>query len=393
MIERIVWVAPEVVDRATGGGGGIRHVHLLRRLAAEVPVRLVALGPEVDPTVADRVDGLVVVSPARALAHRPRRAAARALAGATLPEVDALAPFRQQVPRSWLADERATTVLCHLSAQDLAAEARGPVVGHLFHRSSAHLADEAERASGVRRARLRRYAQIATRRECAAVERADLSLVVTEGDAAGLPPGRVEVVPNGVEVDDHNNRTERPASRRVLIPGTLFYGPNVDGARWYVDQVWPAVRAQLPDAELVLAGRRPTADVRALADRPGVAVHPDVPDMAAELAAARVVAVPLRYGSGTRLKALEALAARRALVGTTIGLAGLGIEDGTHARVADDAPGLARATLAALADDDGSLVEAGRSLVEARHTWDAQADRLVAVLAERSLLPARRSTS
>lgn len=393
MSGRIVWVAAEVVDRATGGGGGIRHVHLLRRLAAEVPVRLVALGPEIDPTVADRVDRLVLVSPARALEDRARRAAGRALAGVSLPEVDALAPFCQQVPRSWLADEQTTTVLCHLATQDLATETRGPVVSHLFHRSSAHLAAEAKRATGVRQARLRRYAHVATRREGAAVDRADLTLVVTEADAAGLPPDRVEVVPNGVDVDvGAGLPTGPPPTPRVLLPGTLFYGPNVDGARWYVDEVWPAVRAEIPAAELVLAGRGPTAEVRALADRPGVAVHADVPDMAAEMAAARVVVVPLRYGTGTRLKALEALAAPRPLVGTTVGLAGLGIEDGVHARVADDAAGLARATVAALADDDTALVERGRALVQDRHTWDAQADRLLTVLADRGLLPPRRGT-
>ena len=102
MSGRIVWVAAEVVDRATGGGGGIRHVHLLRRLAAEVPVRLVALGPEIDPTVADRVDRLVLVSPARALEDRARRAAGRALAGVSLPEVDAWPPSASRSPgRGW----------------------------------------------------------------------------------------------------------------------------------------------------------------------------------------------------------------------------------------------------------------------------------------------------
>jgi len=378
----VVWVAPEVVDVATGGGGGIRHVHLLRRLASEVRIRLVALGPVVDDAVADAVAGLVLVSPDRGLAERPLASALRGLSGISVPEVDALAPFRDQVPRAWLGCG-ATTVLAHLAAQPLAGGAAGPVVAHLFHRPSVQLADEARRADGARRLRLRRYAAVADRLERRAATAAALTLVVTEPDAAGLGADTV-VVPNGVDPADLD-LLPRAGRCRVLLPGTLFYGPNVDGARWFVEEAWPAVRAAVPQAELVLAGRGPTPEVRALADRPGVAVHGDVPDMAAELAAARVVVVPLRYGTGTRVKALEALAGRRALVGTSIGLAGLGIEDGVHARIADDADGLARATVTALADGGGADTARGRELVEQHHTWDAQAERLLSALRDRGL--------
>ncbi len=377
-------MAPEPVDLVTGGGGGIRHTHLLRRLAAEVPVRLVAMGPEVDATVADLVDGLVLVAPSRATTARPAVAAARGVTGLSVPEVDVVAPFRDQVPGAWLADG-GTAVLCHLESLPLAAATRGPVVPHLFHRPSVHLTDEAARAPRARRLRLQRYAATAARLERTAAARSALTVVVTEGDAGGLPAESVVVVPNGVDTAVPTLAAD--AGCRVLLPGTLFYGPNVDGARWFVDEAWPAVRAALPEAELVLAGRGPTPEVRALADRPGVAVHADVADMGTELAAARVVVVPLRYGTGTRLKALEALAGRRALVGTSVGLAGLGIEDGVHARVADDAAGLAEATVTALTDGGDGLVEQGRRLVEHRHTWDAQAERLLAALAARDLLP------
>jgi glycosyltransferase involved in cell wall biosynthesis len=386
----LLWVAPEPVDPVTGGGGGIRHTHLLRRLATEVSVRLVALGPEVDPAVADAVDGLVLVSPDRGVGHRPVVAAARGLVGHSVPEVDAVAPFLAQVPRAWLGETGATAVLCHLAAQRLAAEAGGPVVTHLFHRPSTQLAAEADRATGTRRLRLRRYAATAGELERVAATAADLTVVVTEGDAADLGE-RLVVVPNGVDVTAAD--LGPPTRCRVLLPGSLFYGPNVDGARWFVDEAWPAIRSAVPQAELVLAGRGPTSEVRALGERPGVAVHADVADMAVEMAAAKVVVVPLRYGTGTRLKALEALAGRRALVGTTVGLAGLGIEDGVHARVADDAPGLARATVTALTDgNDGAaggvdLVAQGRALVEHSHTWDAQAERLLAALGARGLLP------
>jgi glycosyltransferase involved in cell wall biosynthesis len=100
--------------------------------------------------------------------------------------------------------------------------------------------------------------------------------------------------------------------------------------------------------------------------------------------AARAVIVPLRIGTGTRLKALEAMAAARAVIGTTIGLDGLGIEPGTHALVADDAPGLAAALIEVLLRDDlaRSLGAAGRSHVETRFGWERIGAAYVDVLSE-----------
>jgi glycosyltransferase involved in cell wall biosynthesis len=120
--------------------------------------------------------------------------------------------------------------------------------------------------------------------------------------------------------------------------------------------------------------------VRALATLPGVEVHADVPDMVEWMARARVVVVPLRFGTGTRIKALEAMAARRPVVGTPIGLAGLGIDDGVHALVADDAAALADRLLDALGPRGDALVDPARCLVEAHHTWPAAAAQLAAVL-------------
>lgn len=390
MTGHLLWVAPESVHPATGGGGGIRHTHLLRRLVGEVPIRLVACGPKIDDEVAAGVRDVVLVPPASAAARHPARHAVRGLVGVSLPEVDAARSFRAAVPGAWVEGSTTTAVLCHLSTQPLASRAAGPVVAHLFHSTAAHLASEAGAAGGARRVRLRRYAKVARRRERAAAAAAALTVVVcgSDSDLVAGPGADVTVVGNGVDArswafDDDDG----PRGRTVLVPGTLFFGPNVDGARFFVADVWPAVRRAVPDAELVIAGRGPVPEVRALGERAGVTVRADVADMTEEYRRARVVVVPLRYGTGTRLKALEALAAGRSLVGTSVGLADLGIEDDVHARVADTAGTLARATVEALTTDDAARRERGRLLVREQHGWDRRAEELLAALHHRGLLP------
>ena len=88
--------------------------------------------------------------------------------------------------------------------------------------------------------------------------------------------------------------------------------------------------------------------------------------------------MPLRIGTGTRLKALEAMAAGRPVVGTSVGLEGLGLVAGTHAHVVDDPAGFAAAVIRVLTDDAHAeaLATAGRALVEERFEWTAIGDLL-----------------
>ena len=151
----------------------------------------------------------------------------------------------------------------------------------------------------------------------------------------------------------------------------------MDGAIRFCHEVLPRVREVVPGAELAVVGARPPQKVLDLAAQPGVSVHGDVPTVVPHLHAARVALVPLRIGSGSRLKALEAMAAGRPVVGTTIGLGGLRYVAGTHALVADDPAGLAAATIRLLREDvlARTMAAAGRALVEERYRWDRIADR------------------
>jgi glycosyltransferase involved in cell wall biosynthesis len=113
--------------------------------------------------------------------------------------------------------------------------------------------------------------------------------------------------------------------------------------------------------------------VISLGDQPGVTIRPDVPDIVEFLDAARVAVVPIRIGSGTRLKALEAMAAGRPVVGTRLGLEGLGIVTGRDAYVADSPEAMAAGVIALLGDDAlaNRVAAAARDLVVERFGWES----------------------
>ena len=140
----------------------------------------------------------------------------------------------------------------------------------------------------------------------------------------------------------------------------------------------------MPAATLVLAGRAPGPAVRELERLPGVSVHPDVPSMAPYFEAARVVVVPVRVGAGTRLKALDAMAVARPVVGTTVGLEGLGVVDGRQAFVADTPEAFSAAVVETLQSEDlaRAMGEAGRDHVERGFGWGRIGEGFVAAVSE-----------
>ena len=163
----------------------------------------------------------------------------------------------------------------------------------------------------------------------------DQVLLCSDLDAERLGVANCAVVPNTYP------EPVRPAGKAaaedpltVLLPGTFDYEPNVDAATWLVQQIAPALRRRLPGAKVRLAGLA-TPEVAALDSRPAVTVTGLVPDMADELAQADIVVVPLRMGSGTRLKILEAFAHRVPVVSTTLGAEGIDAVDGEHLLLAD----------------------------------------------------------
>lgn len=206
-------------------------------------------------------------------------------------------------------------------------------------------------------------------------------------------PPLTTVVPNGVDVKRFAFRPRCEPGRPPIVTfiGMLTYAPNADAAAYLVNEIGPPLRELVPEVEIRIVGRYPTAEVMALGDQPGVTVIPDVPNSVPYFHESDVMAVPLRAGSGTRLKILEALAAGRPVVTTSMGCEGLDVASGEHLIMADDPHEFAHRT-AELLRDPGSaaaMVQAGRHLVEERYDWRQIGETLRSVYA--GLNPTHRS--
>jgi glycosyltransferase involved in cell wall biosynthesis len=160
------------------------------------------------------------------------------------------------------------------------------------------------------------------------------------------------VVPNTYEQPQQSvGHVEVGEPTVVLFQATFDYAPNVDAVDWLVAEVAPRLRARVPNLELRLVGK-PVPGVSRQHRPPAVTVVGVVPAMEPELARADIAIVPLRYGSGTRLKILESFAHRVPVVSTAIGAEGLHVEDGIHLLVADDPDAFAAACQRLLTEPD-----------------------------------------
>lgn len=147
--------------------------------------------------------------------------------------------------------------------------------------------------------------------------------------------------------------------------------PNRDAVEYFAHHIFPKVRAEFPEARFVVAGRNPPRDfVASFRLESRIEFTGTVPDMRPYLSSASVVVVPLRLGGGTRIKILEACAAGRPVVSTTIGAEGLDLEPGKELLVEDDPAEFARAVIALLRDPArcDALAKAGRTAIVERYS-------------------------
>jgi sugar transferase (PEP-CTERM/EpsH1 system associated) len=199
---------------------------------------------------------------------------------------------------------------------------------------------------------------------------------------SSLPNATVHVVPNGVDLEHFRDAHDvREIDDHIVFTGSMDSYPNVDAVLHFARECWPLIRSNAPRVTWAIVGRNPPSSVLKLGKIPGITVTGSVPDVRPYLAGANVAIAPLRIGSGTRLKILEAFAMRKAVVSTSLACEGLDVIPGKHLIVADQPEAFARQVLNLLQDPQAraALAKAGCDLAQA-YSWELCGDALLSAL-------------
>lgn len=214
--------------------------------------------------------------------------------------------------------------------------------------------------------------------------RFDVVCVTSERDrrvlATAVPDARIEVVPNGVDLEAHRPDGGPREAETLVFTGLMSYYPNWHGIRGFINDVFPRVREQVPGARLIVVGADPPPALRRIAGGP-IELTGYVPDVRPYLRRATAYVVPLHIGGGTRVKVLQAMAMGLPIVSTPLGCEGLDVQHGRHVLIADCPSAFTAATVRTLRDAAlrRALAANGCKHVQ-RFAWTRVGDRLEKVL-------------
>ncbi len=182
---------------------------------------------------------------------------------------------------------------------------------------------------------------------------------------------RVDVVANGVDVDYFAPREvpERDPHNMVFVGGMTWF-PNRDGVEFFLQRVIPLVRRRIPDATFTVVGKAGSLTVPPHL-RESVTLTGFVEDLRPWVWRAGLYVIPLRIGSGTRLKLLEAMAMAKPIVSTTIGCEGVAVQHGRELLMADGEQQMAAAICRLMEDQEmaARLGREARARVVERYDW------------------------
>jgi sugar transferase (PEP-CTERM/EpsH1 system associated) len=213
--------------------------------------------------------------------------------------------------------------------------------------------------------------------------------VVTSGREAALLDrldeftrhARLRTISNGVDLDYFQPSFQSPdtISPRLVFVGAMDYFANVEGARYFAEEVFPLIRSRESRAKFSIIGANPTDEVKKLARYPGVIVTGEAPDTRPYLREATLCVVPLRVARGAQNEILEVMATGKAVIASPEAVAGLRVVDGEQLIIADSPRRFADAALEVIRDARlrESLETQARHFVENEHEWKPLLQRLV----------------
>ena len=204
----------------------------------------------------------------------------------------------------------------------------------------------------------------------------DAVTVVTDEDKsllieAGAQPD-MTVIPIAIDTDEQKLINRRPSGPHIIHIGTMYWQPNINGITWFLDEVYPLVKREVPDVRCTLIGARPPEHIvqRGHDDRT-LNVTGYVEDTLPFQEDASMMVVPLHAGGGMRVKILNALAQGIPMVSTTVGCEGIRVQDGHDILVADTPQDFARGVIRLLTDYELNtrLTRQGRETAESFYDY------------------------
>ncbi len=374
-------------------GDKIRSHHVLRHLASLAPVHVATFADDAADMAQDHE--LSALAASHCLIQRRKslvRAGAEALAqgkpvSLTAFHDPALAAYVSKV----LAERPVGTIYAFSGqmGQYIPASFTGRVVFDFVDVDSAKFEAYAEAGRNPRRWIDAREGRLMRREEARLARRADVSLLVSNEEAALfrarlLPQDRLEcavqALRNGIDSALFDRTTCDPvlamlacSGPRLIFTGQMDYAPNVAAAQRVIERLLPAIRRKFPDATFHVVGRGSPDVLRAHHDRDGVHIWGAVDDMRQYLAAADLALVPLELARGVQNKVLEAMAMRLPVVLTPAAATGIGGTDQHHYAVGDDDAELIAQVGTLLTDTDRRTVigSAARRFVVDALSWQA----------------------
>jgi glycosyltransferase involved in cell wall biosynthesis len=193
------------------------------------------------------------------------------------------------------------------------------------------------------------------------------------------------VLPNGVDLEFfHPRRDVQREAQTLVFSGKMSYHANISMVKYLAAEIMPRVWREQPEVRLVIVGKDPVPEVRALGADPRITVTGTVEDIRPYLWRATVAVVPLVYGAGIQNKILEAMACGTPVVTTSRTLSALKVTPGKELIAVDGAEAFASEVLALLKEQGRreAIGAAGAEYVRRWHSWRSIAERLVGVYVE-----------
>jgi len=392
---RILWVKADKL-LPVENGGNIRSYHVLRHLSSRHELTFCSYyGGDPDAAYERELNRQLSGSVAIWTGKRELSGAVRAM--------DYLFHLRNQAPYAvsrfasskvqrqladWFREKRFDVALCDFLDVAVNFPERLTIPSVLFqhnvesqiwrrHASTAR--NPAMKAMyGVEFRKMLRYEQNEVRRfhHVIAVSQSDRALM-----KQWVEDDRITVVPTGVDLGAYQPDSNAPQpAPLVTFVGAMDWEPNADGVDYFCNDIWPAIRAEVPGVRFRIVGRNPGKRVLKWASE-SIEVTGRVPSVVEHLQQSAVVIVPLRIGGGTRLKIYEAMATAKAVVSTTVGAEGLDVHHGRDIVLADDPRSFAQAVIMLLRDRElRRRYEKAAGETAARYGWPAIGDRFSEVL-------------